>query len=115
MSDIDIKQESKEAVKKTSVQHKRSLSYSFKYAGRGILKVFRSERSFKLQLAIFALTIIAGFAFRITSTEWIFIMVAGGMVLVSEMVNTILEYVVDLITEEYRIQAKHIKNIAAGR
>ncbi|MBA7571707.1 Undecaprenol kinase [subsurface metagenome] len=114
MSDIDAKQESKEAAKKLLTPHKRSLSYSFKYAGRGILKVFRSERSFRLQLVIFALTVVTGLAFQITATEWIFIVLVSSMVLVSEMINTIIEYVVDLITEEYSIQAKYIKNIAAG-
>lgn len=114
MSDIDVKQESKEAAKKLLAPYKRSLSYSFKYAGRGILKVFRSERSFRLQLVIFAMTVAAGLAFQITAIEWIFVMLVSSMVLVSEMINTILEYVVDLITEEYRIKAKYIKNIAAG-
>ena len=114
MSDVDVKQESREAAKKLLAPYKRTLPYSFKYAGRGILKVFCSERSFRIQLVIFALTVAAGLAFQITATEWIFIMLVSSMVLVSEMINTILEYVVDLITGEYRIQAKHIKNIAAG-
>ena len=78
------------------------------------LVVFRSERSFRLQVLIFAVTIIAGFIFRITGTEWVFILVAGGVVLVCEMINTAIEYVTDLVTEEYRILAKHIKNISAG-
>ena len=30
------------------------------------------------------------------------------------MINTAIEYLTDLVTEEYRILAKHIKNISAG-
>jgi diacylglycerol kinase len=111
---MGIKHDAKELSKKQAVDYKRSLSNSFRYAGRGILQVFRSERSFRLQLAIFAITIIAGFIFRIRGTEWVFILAAGGVVLVCEMINTAIEYLTDLVTEEYRILAKHIKNISAG-
>ena len=111
---MEIKNDTRELVKKQAVNHKRSLSNSFKYAGMGILQVFRSERSFRLQLAVFVITIIAGFVFRISGMEWVFILAAGGVVLVCEMINTAIEYLTDLVTEEYRILAKHIKNISAG-
>jgi undecaprenol kinase len=111
---MGIKHDTQELSKKQAADHKRSLSNSFKQAGMGIIQVFRSERSFRLQLAVFAITIIAGFIFRITGTEWVFILAAGGVVLVCEMINTAIEYVTDLVTEEYRILAKHIKNISAG-
>ena len=111
---MSIKHDTRELTRKKTVDHKRSLTNSFRYAGRGILQVFRSERSFRLQLAVFAVTIIAGFLFRISSMEWVFILAAGGVVLVCEMINTAIEYVTDLVTAEYRILAKHIKNISAG-
>jgi len=111
---MGIKYESRDFLKKQTVDHKSPLSNSFRYAGRGILQVFRSERSFRLQILVLALAVIAGFIFRITGMEWVLILIAGSIVLVSEMINTAIEYAVDLITEEYRILAKHIKNITAG-
>ena len=111
---MGIKHDTRELSKKQAIDRKRSLSNSFKHAGMGILQVFRSERSFRLQLAFFAITIIAGFFFRISGTEWVFILAAGVVVLVCEMINTAIEYVTDLVTKEYRILAKHIKNISAG-
>jgi undecaprenol kinase len=111
---MGIKHDTRDLSKKQAIDHKRSLSNSFKHAGMGILQVFRSERSFRLQLAVFAITIIAGFVFRISGMEWVFILAAGGVVLVCEMINTAIEYVTDLVTEEYRVLAKHIKNISAG-
>jgi len=109
-----IKHDTRELTKKQAADHKRSLTNSFKYAGMGIVQVWRSERSFRLQLGLFALTIIAGSILRISGMEWVFILAAGGVVLVCEMINTAIEYVTDLVTEEYRILAKHIKNISAG-
>jgi diacylglycerol kinase len=35
-------------------------------------------------------------------------------VIVSEMINTSLEAIVDLITKEHRVQAKIAKDVAAG-
>jgi undecaprenol kinase len=114
MGMMNIRQEIKRSAKKQIGNHHRSLSNSFKFAGRGITRVFLCERSFRLQLLCFTLTIIAGFVFRITGTEWIFVVLSGSLVLVTEMINTALEYVVDLVTEEYRVLAEHIKNISAG-
>ena len=114
MEIMNIRQEIKRSVKKQIGDHNRSLNNSFKFAGRGITRVFLCERSFRLQLLCFALTIIVGFIFKITGTEWLFVVLAGSMVLVTEMINTALEYAVDLVTEEYRILAEHIKNISAG-
>lgn len=111
---MGIKHESKDFLKKQSVDHKNPLADSFRYAGRGILQVFRSERSFRLQILVFALVAIAGFVFRITGTEWVLILIAGSTVLVSEMINTAVEYIIDLVTEEYRVLAGHIKNVTAG-
>ena len=111
---MGIKHESKDFLKKQSVDHKSPLASSFRYASRGILQVFRSERSFRLQIFAFALVVIAGFIFRITGMEWVFILIAGSIVLVSEMINTAVEYIIDLITEEYRVLAGHIKNVTAG-
>ena len=111
---MSIKHNTEELTKKQSTGHKRPISNSFRHAGRGILQVFISERSFRLQILILTITIIAGFIFRITGIEWVLILIAGGIVLVCEMINTAIEYVTDLVTEEYRILAKHIKNISAG-
>ena len=111
---MNIRQEIKRSAKKQIGGHNRSLNNSFKFAGRGITRVFLCERSFRLQLLCFALTIVAGFIFKITGTEWLFVVLVGSLVLVTEMINTALEYVVDLVTAEYRILAEHIKNISAG-
>ena len=111
---MNIRHQIKRSAKKQIGNHNRSLGNSFKFARRGLIRVFLCERSFRLQLLCFVLTVIAGFIFRISGTEWIFIVLAGSLVLVTEMINTALEYVVDLVTEEYKILAEHIKNISAG-
>jgi undecaprenol kinase len=92
----------------------KSLLNSFKYAGKGIVKIFHNGKIFKVQLIIFVLTLIAGFLFHISRFEWLITLLASGVVLSLEMINTAIESVVDLVTKEYKVLAERIKDIAAG-
>ena len=96
------------------IHGKHSLFKSFECSARGVQRVALTQRSFRIQLLIFALAIIAGFIFHISNTEWLFIILISGMVLSMEMINTALESIIDLMIEEYRIHVKHIKDITAG-
>lgn len=111
---MDFEKKDKQFLEKQMIHGKHSLRKSFEYAARGIARVVLTQRSFRIQLLIFALTVIAGFIFHITTTEWLFILLISCMVLSLEMINTALEYIIDLVTEGYRIRAKHLKDITAG-
>jgi undecaprenol kinase len=108
------KRNNKNAFKKEIVYHKRSLSSSFKYAVMGIIRVLKNERSFRIQLIMAAISIILGFLFRISITEWLLILVMICMVLCLEVINTAFELIIDMVTKEYRKIAEHVKDIAAG-
>lgn len=56
----------------------------------------------------------AGFVFRISVSEWCICLILFGMILSLELVNTAMEAVVDLVTEERRPLAKLAKDTAAG-
>jgi len=111
---MDFEKKDRQFLEKQIIHGKHSLFKSFKCAAKGIARTVLTQRSFRIQLLIFALTVIAGFIFRITTTEWLFILLISCMVLSLEMINTALEYIIDLVTEEYRIHAKHLKDITAG-
>ncbi|MDD3628399.1 MAG: diacylglycerol kinase family protein [Actinomycetota bacterium] len=99
---------------KKPLYYKRSMCLSFRYAATGILKVIRTERSFRIQLVLGILAIVAGFLLKISVIEWIFIILIICIVLSLEMLNTSFELIIDMVTEEYKIIAEHIKDIAAG-
>ena len=92
----------------------KSFFTSFKYAVHGIWYGIDGQLNFKVQIAVAAIVVGAGFLFRITSIEWCIILVCIGMVLALEMLNSAIEGLVDLVTLERQPLAGRIKDIAAG-
>jgi len=62
----------------------------------------------------FGLVLISGLLFRFTATEMLALLFCASLVLITEMFNTAVEAVVDMITSSYHPAAKFAKDIAAG-
>jgi diacylglycerol kinase len=58
--------------------------------------------------------IVLGVALGIEAIKWAMIVLTIGFVFVAELFNTVVEAVIDLVTEEYRPLAKTAKDVAAG-
>jgi diacylglycerol kinase (ATP) len=87
---------------------------AFVYATRGIIAAFASERNLKVHLMVALATAAGGFYFQITALEWCAIVICIGLVLSFEIINTAIEDLVDLVTEEWTPLAGRIKDAAAG-
>ncbi len=87
---------------------------SFTHAFRGLLYVIRTQHNAWIHLITSALVIIAGFAFNITLTEWLVILLAMGLVLTAEVINTAIEDLLDRFHPEYDRQVGLIKDVGAG-
>jgi len=92
----------------------RKFLRSFYYALRGIWKAVEEERNLKVQLLMLVVVVIAGFYYRITDQEWMFVIFSSGLVISLELINSSLERVVDLISKEFNVLAGKAKDIAAG-
>lgn len=86
---------------------------SFGYAFKG-LKVALSQRNLKIHVCCALMVIALGFFFQITTIEWCIISLCIGLVIALEMINTAIEYVVDLVSPQFNELAGKIKDIAAG-
>lgn len=86
----------------------------FGYAGKGIVFAFSEQLNPKIHALVAIIVIAAGFYFHITSLEWLAIVIAIGLMMTSELINTALEYVVDLVSPEHKPLAGKIKDIAAA-
>ncbi len=86
---------------------------NWKYALDGLITAIKTESSFKLELFC-AIFIIIGIVFIDTSlTNKLILLVTGILVLITELVNSAIENVVDLCTKEIHPLAKNAKDIGS--
>ena len=87
---------------------------SFGHAGRGAMRLLRYEHSAWIQLSIAAVAVVLAIALQISASDWRWIVVACGMVLSVEGLNTAVEATCDRISVAYSEQIKLAKDVAAG-
>jgi len=88
----------------------KSVGYAFK----GALLLLKREASIKIQVFITILITIAGFYYNISTTEWIMQILAIGLVMSIEGLNTAIEEIADFIHPEHNSKIGFIKDVAAG-
>lgn len=86
----------------------------FVYARNGIIFLVKSERNFRVHLAVLILVIALGWYFSITRNEWLVITLTASVVLALEGVNTSIERLSDLYSTDQNEQIRVIKDVAAG-
>lgn len=84
------------------------------YAVKGAFKLITTEHSVMVQSSLAVLMIIAGFYFDISREEWMIQILAFGLVLGIESLNTAVEKIADFIHPEFHDRIGFIKDIAAG-
>jgi diacylglycerol kinase len=87
---------------------------SFGYALAGVVYVVRTQRNMRVHLVIATVVVLAAIFWRLTPLEWAVIVLTMGVVFAAEMVNTVAELAVDLLTEEYHPMAKVAKDVSAA-
>lgn len=87
---------------------------SFGYAIEGFRTAVATERNIKVQLLVGVLAIVAGVVLRIDALSWVLVLLCIGLVLFAELVNTSIEAIVDLVTQDLHPLAKRAKDIAAA-
>jgi diacylglycerol kinase (ATP) len=92
------------------VNRLKSVGYAFK----GALLLLKTEASIKIQFIIALIVTIVGFYFEISRSEWIVQILAIGLVMSIEGVNTAIEEIANFIHPERHNKIGLIKDIAAG-
>lgn len=87
---------------------------SISYAFNGFVIAFREEFNFKIQISLGILAFVFGVYFRISTIEWLFVIGASGMVLSSELLNTALEELCDMLQSSHDPHVAKIKDLAAA-
>ena len=92
----------------------RTLKQSFANAFVGLRESIQAERNFRIHLIAIILVILAGLLLRIDSLRWGLLTLASGAVLATELLNTALERLVDMVTQEHCEPARQVKDMAAA-
>ncbi|MGX7148673.1 diacylglycerol kinase family protein [Enterococcus ureasiticus] len=88
---------------------------SLEFALQGIKTVFKEERNMRTHTLMGIAAIIVGFVLRLVISEWLWLLLAIFLVLVMEIINTVFENVVDMVTDfHFHPIGKKIKDMAAG-
>jgi undecaprenol kinase/diacylglycerol kinase (ATP) len=87
---------------------------SFGYALSGIVNFFRVPSNGWIHLVMAILACAAGYYLGINRNEWFAIIFAIALVIVSEMMNTAIEMLTDLVSPDYNELAGRVKDAAAG-
>jgi len=87
---------------------------SFRYAGKGIAFMLRTQHNAWIHAAISAAVIAAGALLGVSRAEWCWLILAITSVWTAESFNTALEIIVDIASPEQRPAAGRAKDVAAG-
>lgn len=88
---------------------------TFKNSFKGIRLALKSERNIRIHFTIALLAIITGIVLRFSTVEFCLLLVAISMVIMTEMVNSAIEFTLDAIFHNrYSKLVGMAKDIAAG-
>lgn len=92
----------------------RNKLIGLKHAFAGIVYVITHERNFRIHLIAWILVMIIGIITKVSTTEWMLLMIVSGIVCMAEMFNSGMELMIDYLKPEIHPNAKAIKDMAAG-
>lgn len=92
----------------------RKLNKSFRHAFRGLKYTIANERNFQIELIAAAFVIALIFIFKVKSWEAIILILMIMWVLVTELTNTVVERVADIIKPRVHPYSRLVKDIMAA-
>ncbi len=90
------------------------LSRSFGYAAQGLHTAVREEPNFRIHLTFAIIAMLLGIYLGLTQIEWIILMFTIFFVIILELLNTVLESLVDLVSPDIKPAAKIAKDVSAA-
>lgn len=77
------------------------------------MTILKKDYNFLYHLIVGVFVLVVSYFLNLNYFEWLWILLAIFIVLITEVINTAIEYVVDLYTLEHHILAKNAKDTAA--
>jgi len=87
---------------------------SFKIALSGIFLIIKNERNFRIQMVVAFCIGVLGVLLHFSHEDWVSIGLLVALVLISESFNSVIEALSDTLSQDYRVNIKYAKDVAAG-
>ena len=87
---------------------------SWKYSMEGLIYAYKYEQSMLIHVFLTIAAIVMNILLKVTGVEWGITILILGVVLSSELINTAIEAVVDLVTLEIHPLAKIAKDCGSA-
>jgi len=94
--------------------HRRGLPAALGYAAAGLRAAWRAQPNLRVHVAIAVVVLAAGVVLHLPLAAWGLLVFAIVLVLVTELLNTALETLVDLVSPGDHPLAKQAKDVAAA-
>jgi undecaprenol kinase len=92
----------------------RKRGISFSHAWRGIIYLIKTEHNARVHLTVIIIAIVSGALLEIEPAEWVVIAIVIGLVLVTELLNSAIEKLADIVEPELNKKIGIIKDYSAG-
>ncbi len=87
---------------------------SFGWAFSGLKDCILHEKNFRIQYFLALLVVIAGIILSISLTEWMIILLSFAVVLSFEIINSAIEKLCDLVSPDFNLTIKKVKDMSAS-
>lgn len=92
----------------------KNFKMALKNSMAGIEYTLKTQRNLRIQIVFAILAIFLAFVLKLNAIEWMILWLVIGSVLFAEMVNTAIEIMLDLYTQDFNETVKIAKDIASG-
>lgn len=92
----------------------RNIADSFNAAIEGFLFVVKTQRNMRIHFLLAVLVLLFGIYLNFTRVELIMLLLTSSIVLITEMINTAMEIVMDYVEASHSQWVKVVKDITAG-
>lgn len=103
------------AYKDKQTRKNKNFREALGHACSGVKIVLLEERNLKIHLMFGTIAVVLALLLQFTKLEWLALILTISLVIILEMINTLIENLVDLVTDgQYHPLAKKAKDIGAG-
>ena len=93
---------------------KESIFKSFEYAGAGVGDALKNEPNMRVHIFLGLAAIVLAFVLKFNPVEWAILFLTTTFVIAMELINTVLEAIVDIVSPERQEKARIAKDVSAA-